>query len=211
MSPAVNPKTGRVIYREISLDPAIVTASWQAGLTGGTLGGGYQGAASAITNASFTPPVVRPFMEIKLDEADAATAGARKINDPVSPNLDRFRAHGGKIIYYHGTGDQILSYQDTVDYVEALQKRYGHQTGSFARFFSVPGMLHCAGGNGLTNFDPLTSIVDWVEKGKAPDRIVAGNAQERPGETRPLCPYPSYATYDGRGDPKRADSYSCKK
>jgi feruloyl esterase len=69
-------------------------------------------------------------------------------------------------------------------------------------------MLHCAGGQATDRFDMLTAIQSWVEKGEAPDRVVAtGNAF--PGRTRPLCPYPQVARYTG-GNPEDAASFACR-
>jgi len=68
-------------------------------------------------------------------------------------------------------------------------------------------MLHCAGGNSFDQFDLLSKMVDWVEKGAAPDGVVASR---RDGSaTRPLCPYPSHAHYVG-GDVAKAASFACR-
>jgi hypothetical protein len=64
--------------------------------------------------------------------------------------------------------------------------------------------------------------VNWVERGRDPDRIVAsargpGNAGGEnpevpadwaPDRTRPLCPYPSVARYV-RGSLEQASSFIC--
>jgi len=90
--------------------------------------------------------------------------------------------------------------------------------------FMVPGMFHCAGGIGVSTFDALTPLVDWVEKGQAPDALQAsargaGNAGGTNGDvpaswsaarTRPLCAYPKVATYNGSGDVERAASFTCR-
>ena len=53
-----------------------------------------------------------------------------------------------------------------------------------------------------------TAVVDWVETGRAPERVVAtGNSA--PGESRPLCPYPAHAHYGGKGDARDASNYNC--
>ena len=61
----------------------------------------------------------------------------------------------------------------------------------------------------MQDFDTLGAIANWVEKDQAPERLVATAAKTHPGVTRPLCPYPTYARYNGTGDPKSADSYQC--
>jgi hypothetical protein len=68
--------------------------------------------------------------------------------------------------------------------------------------------LHCAGGNAFDQFDLLTPLVDWVEKGRAPQSVVASRAG-KPEETRPLCNYPAHAAYVG-GDPAKASSFTCR-
>jgi hypothetical protein len=75
--------------------------------------------------------------------------------------------------------------------------------------FLVPGMYHCRGGESLDNFDLLTALVDWVEKGTAPDSVVA-KGKAFPGRTRPLCAYPKYAHYKGQGDPEDAKNFDCR-
>ncbi len=85
-------------------------------------------------------------------------------------------------------------------------------------------MGHSRGGPATDQFDALTSLVNWVEKGEAPDRIIAGargagNAggvnAEVPADwaanrTRPLCPHPLIARYKG-GDKEQAASFACER
>jgi feruloyl esterase len=74
--------------------------------------------------------------------------------------------------------------------------------------FLVPGMTHCGGGQSTDQFDMLAAIQDWVENGRAPDRVLA-TGRAFPGITRPLCPYPAVARYDS-GDTASAASFSCR-
>jgi feruloyl esterase len=62
-------------------------------------------------------------------------------------------------------------------------------------------MNHCAGGPATDQFDAFGALVNWVEKGIAPDRIVATArvGTPWPGRTRPLCAYPAQARYAGTG------------
>jgi feruloyl esterase len=81
----------------------------------------------------------------------------------------------------------------------------------FARLFMVPGMAHCGGGEGPNRFDMVSALEQWVEHGKAPERIEASRVRDgKIDRTRPLCPYPQVATYDGKGDPNSAESFACK-
>jgi feruloyl esterase len=72
----------------------------------------------------------------------------------------------------------------------------------------VPGMTHCGGGVALDDFDALTSLVRWVEKGDAPNAFVA-KGKAFPGVERPICAYPTVARYDGKGPLTSAASFAC--
>lgn len=125
-------------------------------------------------------------------------------------NLSTFRGHGGKLILFHGQADAWFSAIDTMQYYERLSADNAPAPrADWSRLFLVPGMGHCSGGERTPDrFNMVEAIVDWVEKGRAPERILATGASI-PGESRPLCPYPAHAQY-GQGDAKDAASYSCK-
>ncbi len=131
----------------------------------------------------------------------------------MSTDLDKYRARGGKILFTHGVADPIFSALDTVDYVDQLAKRYADAP-SFARLFLVPGMTHCAGGPATDAFDALSALDAWVEKGAAPDMILAKARRTPevpwPDRTRPLCAYPKVATYKGVGSIEDAASFECR-
>jgi feruloyl esterase len=58
------------------------------------------------------------------------------------------------------------------------------------------------------------ALVDWVEKGTAPETVIATKYEAHGGKvlmTRPLCPYPAVATYKGTGDTNDAANFSCTK
>jgi len=60
----------------------------------------------------------------------------------------------------------------------------------------------------LTEFDSLTALENWVEKGQAPEELITGRLNNGFVErTRPVFPYPVLARYSGKGDPKQADSF----
>jgi feruloyl esterase len=144
-------------------------------------------------------------------EAARATDGRAMAGDTNGwTNLSTFNGRGGKLIFFHGVSDPWFSAQETVNYYERLQADNGPApTASWSRLFLVPGMGHCQGGERtLDRFDMINAIVNWVEKGQAPEQVVATGASV-PGESRPLCPYPAHAQYSGSGDPKLAASYRC--
>jgi feruloyl esterase len=130
-----------------------------------------------------------------------------------STDLDAFKAKGGKMIFVHGMADPIFSAFDTIRYFDGLHDRYGAQADGFSRLFLVPGMNHCGGGPTTDQFDAVSALDAWVEKGEAPERLI-GTARKSPdvpwpGRTRPLCPYPKTAKYKG-GDIELADSFDCR-
>jgi feruloyl esterase len=89
-------------------------------------------------------------------------------------------------------------------------KAAGGSAADFYRMFMVPGMSHCGGGAGTPTFDAFTPLVQWVEKGAAPQTIPASRIVDgKPVRTRPLCPYPQTAIYKGSGSTDDAASFSC--
>ncbi len=73
----------------------------------------------------------------------------------------------------------------------------------------IPGMQHCAGGDGPFVFDPISIVDRWVETGQAPERIVVSNPPNAPPRTRPLCPHPQVAVYSGTGSTDDEKSFKC--
>jgi len=136
--------------------------------------------------------------------------------DVANPTLSGLKAANHKMILFHGQADPVFSVNDTIRWYEKLDANSGGKAAEFARLFTVPGVTHCGGGVGLDRFDALEALTDWVEKGKAPERIIAsvnpGN-REIPASwsatrSRPLCPWPKYAKYQG-GDVEAAASFAC--
>ncbi len=157
----------------------------------------------------------------------------------VDPNLTPFRSRGGKLLLYHGWSDQYVGPQDTIDQYDKIVSVMGREQGNaesrlkatqqFARLFMAPGMLHCSGGPGPNSFgnvfgsgrpqdadhDAFTALVQWVERGVAPGRIIATKYRDDdPARgvvmTRPLCAHPEVATYKGSGDTNDAANFVCR-
>lgn len=125
-----------------------------------------------------------------------------EILSPLDADLRPFRAAGGKLLVYHGWADPGISALGTLDYVERVAKIVGGQTEAdrFLRAYFVPGMHHCSGGPGVDQFDMLTALEGWVERGSAPVAITAARIEhDTPVRTRPLCPHPQVAAYRGQG------------
>jgi feruloyl esterase len=134
------------------------------------------------------------------------------LTDTTWTNLSTFSAHGGKLLFYHGMSDQAFSAMDTLDYYQRMAKANGgmDKVENWSRMYLVPGMYHCRGGEfALDNFDLLSAVVNWVEKGTVPDSVVA-TGKAYPGRSRPLCAYPKYAYYKGQGDPEDAKNFECR-
>src|SRR5215467_11589773 len=160
---------------------------------------------------------------VKLaDEKQAANLNSN------NPDMKAFEKRGGKLIIYHGWSDAAISAYNTVDYYNTMIAAMGaKETNSFVRLFMVPGMQHCFGGPGPNTFgqvgpatpaDPQHSIYSaleqWVEKGTAPERIIATKSSSDmapvPAKmTRPLCAFPKVAQYKGSGDTNDEANFVC--
>ncbi|WP_024905783.1 tannase/feruloyl esterase family alpha/beta hydrolase [Robbsia andropogonis] len=140
---------------------------------------------------------------------------------PDETNLSALKQRGAKLMVYHGTSDPVFSSNDTTDWYQRLTTANGGDASNFARLYTIAGMNHCSGGPSTDQFDLLTPLVAWVEQGTAPDSVVAtardaSNAAPNAdvptdwgaGRTRPLCPYPKVARYQG-GDVNAASSFVC--
>ena len=135
------------------------------------------------------------------------------LTDSTWLNLSTFSAHGGKVMFYHGVSDSAFSALDTVRYYERMTAANGgaDRVASWSRLYLVPGMGHCGGGQAaLDTFDMLSALARWVEQDIPPESIVA-TGRAFPGRSRPLCAYPTYAHYKGKGDPEKAESFECRK
>jgi len=130
-----------------------------------------------------------------------------------NPDLSGFKKAGGRLVIYQGMADQLIYPQGTIDYYNRVQQSIGDRdTAGFARVFLAPGMGHCAGGPGPQPDKPLNQLVDWVEHGTAPERVVSrkNGPDGQPIRTRPLCPYPQRAVYMGSGSTEDERSFVCK-
>jgi hypothetical protein len=151
---------------------------------------------------------------LDFDE-DVATTDAKlaAILNPDNPDLAGFAKRGGKLLHYQGWSDAVISPRSSIAYFDRVNAAMG-DTRSFYRLFMAPGMCHCEGGRGPNVLPTLATISAWVEHGKAPDQLVAtkfvdDSPTKAVDRTQPICPYPQRASWNGRGDPKQADSYRC--
>ncbi len=109
----------------------------------------------------------------------------------------------------YGWADTILQPMMGVNYYEAASNERAERA-DFFRLFMIPGMAHCGGGIGPDQNDAVTAVIDWVENGKAPDTIVASKVVNGQSRTRPLCPYPQVARYNGKGSIDDAANFQCR-
>jgi feruloyl esterase len=131
------------------------------------------------------------------------------------PNITEFVMSGGKLLMYHGWADPGIPAAYSVSYFNAVTALLGEGVRESARLFMVPGMGHCGGGNGTSTFDMIAAMDSWLTSGNAPDSIPASRVQTVNGvatttRTRPLCPYPSQAVYDGTGSTDEASNFTCR-
>jgi feruloyl esterase len=147
-------------------------------------------------------------------ERDSAKAHAIDKNvDELNPDLTAFKKHGGKLLLYHGWADQQVAPGSSVEFYQAVLDSSGgpEQTSNWIRLFMAPGMAHCSGGEGPDTFDKIGTMEQWVEQGKTPEQIIAAHKTAgKIDRTRPLCPYPQVAHYNGTGSIDEASNFSCR-
>jgi feruloyl esterase len=191
---------GRLVYPGYLYDTGIA-------FNGQGIPGVLNGAPSPVG------PRVPPTTQNVDDEVAGVLAAPNTLGDTRQwTSLSSFSGRGGKLLFYHGVSDPWFSALDTIGYYEDLGQANGgaDQVNAWSRLFLVPGMGHCSGGAAtLDRFDMLSAIVDWVEKAKAPDSVLA-TGTAFPGRSRPLCPYPKHAHYTGRGDSEDAANFECR-
>ena len=136
--------------------------------------------------------------------------------DADDTDLGAFVRTGGKLLLWHGWSDPAIPAEMAVDLHARIRRDTRQQPGQVptdeaVRLFMAPGVQHCGGGFGLTSFDALGALEQWVEHGNAPERIVATLLiDDKPVRSRPWCAYPKAARYRGTGNSDDAASFDCR-
>jgi feruloyl esterase len=228
-------ETGKKIYTSFPYDAGLATAGWASW----KFTSPAQRDAGAVALIWKVPPLDPSFdatnfmltfsLDTILAQINATNAtyteSAMSFMTPPNPtDLGKLKNRGAKMVVYHGTSDPIFSSDDTTSWYDGLRAANGGDASNFARFYRVAGMNHCSGGPATDQFDMLTPLVNWVEKGQAPDSVAAsargtGNAgganTDLPSgwaanRSRPLCAYPKIAVYKGSGSLDDAGNFSCQ-
>ena len=125
------------------------------------------------SNFALTGNVDAMLAKVNATNATYTESAMSFMTPPNAANLSTLKNRGAKMVVYHGTSDPIFSSDDTTAWYDALAAANGGSASDFARFYRVPGMNHCSGGPATDQFDMLTPLVNWVEKGQAPDSVLA--------------------------------------
>jgi poly(3-hydroxybutyrate) depolymerase len=228
--------TGKKIYSSFPYDAGLATAGWASWKftapmqrDAGAVGLVWQAPPEEAASFDGTNFVLTGNLDAMLAKVNATTATYPEsamsfMTPPNASDLGALKNRGAKLLAYHGTSDPIFSSDDTGAWYDSLRAANGGDASNFARFFRVPGMNHCSGGPATDQFDMLTPLVNWVEKGQAPDSVLAsargaGNSggvnADVPStwaatRTRPLCAYPKVAKYKGAGSVEDAANFRCE-
>lgn len=229
---------GKSFYANLAFDPGLAGASfatWKFNNsknldTGAvaTVWGVPPISQTGFVGTDFLQNTTIDSMLSNIAKTDATyTESALSFMQPVNPsNLSALKGRGAKMMVYHGVSDPIFMHSDTVNWYENLRSANGGSAENFARLYSVPGMGHCSGGPATDQFDMLTPLVNWVEKGQTPNAVVANvrktasatnaantdiPANWSAARSRPLCSYPQVARLKaGATDLESASSFSCQ-
>jgi feruloyl esterase len=235
-----NPRTGERIFpgvpRGQEAPPGTSTATsgnlygWQGWSpipppgfwVGGSLTAPTVGGLLGIANYSYAD-----FFTFDFDK-DTATLEAKydSVYNNTNVDIQPFKSHGGKTIFYQGWGDVLVNPVQQIDYYNSVVRAQGSlkKTRDFYRLFMAPGMGHCFDGPGPNIFngannpgnpvdaqdDVVAAVVRWVEQGVPPDKIIASHFTNGVADvSRPLCPYPEVAMRKAAGSASDASNFVC--
>ena len=175
--------------------------------------------------------------DFDIDRDVPGLAAVEIFFDNRNPDLRNFKEAGGKFILFNGWDDPCCRPKGSIDYYEMVTRVMGglEATQEFMRLFLPAGMDHCYYGIGGGEVDWITYLENWVEKGEAPDYVIAHHMVEEPypsvsrpitdygpryirmarhplpegsyDRAHPVYTYPDWPMYSGRGDPTKPDSW----
>jgi feruloyl esterase len=156
-----------------------------------------------------------PNWSVASFDVDADVARARSLDQAelrtIDPDLRPFFSRGGKLLLWHGWTDGLIPAQNSIDYYQSALRSSGSGASDSMRLFMLPGVDHCAGGEGTFIMDALGVLDDWVQNKQPPSRIVARRPlQGGAVRTRPLCAYPQVAHYLGQGSTDDERNFACR-
>lgn len=146
----------------------------------------------------------------------------------------KFASLNRKMILWNGLAEDVIPAQGAVQYYERVKAVAGGeaQVQQFLRMYNMPGMAHSSQGRawtvgnvnnsvpmpllpGNSNQNPtreqdtlFSALVDWVERGQAPNDIVIRSRDH--STSYPVCVYPKKISWNGIGPAREAGSYSCR-
>ncbi len=209
--------SGRQIYPGLMPGGEASPGSWARYFSGTGPGSGRH---TALTNAFFSNMVFEnpawDFHSFRFTAPAGLENDIEATEDKVgwmfnatNPDLRPFRAHGGKLIQYHGWSDPDIPPDNSINYHDSVAATVDNSDGLY-RLFMVPGMQHCTGGPVTFSFDSLSALEQWVEQGKAPDQMPAAHLTAgKVDRMRPLSPYPQVAKHKGTGSTDDAANFIC--
>jgi feruloyl esterase len=157
-----------------------------------------------------------PSVDLRSYRAADHAARVREVSalmDSTNPDLRAFAARGGKLVMLENMADYAQSPYAGIGYYESVVRTMGQGAADgFMRLYTAPGVDH-VGTGGPANVDMLSAVVDWVERGKAPEGLTLVEQSAKPpfavSRARPLCRWPLVPRYKG-GDVASAGSFSCE-
>lgn len=123
-------------------------------------------------------------------------------------NLKQFKEAGGKLLSWHGLADTCVAPDATAEYARRVHER-DPRASEYYRYFEAPGVDHCGGGLGWYPGKALNSLIEWVEKGIAPETLESETQGDTGGRKANLCLWPKHLVYV-HGDPAHATSFECR-
>jgi feruloyl esterase len=204
-APAKDPKTGKVLTGGLMPGTELQWATLYSP-------NGYGNAIEAMKYIAMKDPaweIAQFNASTDVEKAQKADPDGMLRSD--NANIKAFFDRGGKLLMYQGFADPQVTSDNAIRYHQMVIDKVSKQAeGKSIQLFMIPGMYHCQGGPGTDTWDKAAVLDAWVTTGKAPDRIVASHRTDgKVDRTRPLCPFPKVAKWNGSGTTDEAANFSC--